>query len=268
MRMLIPVAAAALGLAPLSVSAQAPKPQAPAKPQQQQAQKPPAPPPVAPARPYKPVAVKLPVPLGDESFDAFRKEFGAIVQRKDRAALARIVASNFFWEVEDGDKADKKKSGIDNLSAAVNLAAKDGSGWEALASFAFEPTAQPIPDRAGVICSPADPVFNDAELEEVAKATGTDPGEWGFPLSDGVEVHADAKPKSPVTEKLGMYFVRVLPDMIPPASASDIPMLKIVLPSGKTGFVSADTLAPLGADQMCFIKEGTAWKIAGFIGGD
>jgi hypothetical protein len=45
-------------------------------------------------------------------------------------------------------------------------------------------------------------------------------------------------------------------------------MLKIVLPSGKTGFVSADTLAPLGADQMCFIKDGAAWKIAGFIGGD
>jgi hypothetical protein len=270
MRSLVSLAAAAVLLVPLTLAdAQTPKPAqpAPAKPQQQT--QPPAPPPVAPAKPYKVIAVKPPKPLGDAAFDAFRKQLGEIVQKKDRAALAKlVVAKDFFWEGENGDKADKKKSGIDNLAAAVNLAAKDGIGWDILGSYAAEPTAQPLPDRAGVICSPADPDFDDAELEEVAKATGTDPGEWGFPTVDGIDVRAEAKPKSEVTEKLGMHFVRVLPDMTPPASPTDIPMIKIVTPSGKTGFVSGDALSPLGNDQMCFVKDGANWKIAGFIGGD
>lgn len=270
MRVFVFMAAAAMALAPLSCAhAQAQKPaqQAPAKPQQQT--QPPAPPPVAPAKPYKTVAVKPPKPLGDASFDAFRKQLGEIVQKKDRAALAKlVVAKDFFWEAENGDKADKKKSGIDNLAAAVNLAAKDGIGWEILASYAADPTAQPMPDKAGVVCSPADPDFDDTELEEVAKATGTDPGEWGFPTVDGVEVHAEARPKSETIEKLGLHFVRVLPDMPAPSSPNDVPMIKIVTPSGKTGFVSGDALSPLGNDQMCFIKDGATWKITGFIGGD
>lgn len=270
MRIAVTVAAVALALAPLTLAhAQSSKPApAPAKPQQAQPQ-PPAPPPTAPAKPYRAVAVKLPKPLNDATFDAFRKQFGEIVQKKDRAGLAKlVVAKDFFWETEAGDKADKKKSGIDNLAAAVNLAAKDGSGWEILGSYAAEQTAQPLPDRHGVICSPADPDFDDKELEEVAKATDTDPGEWGFPLKDGIEVLAEPKPKSAVTEKLGMHFVRVLPDMPEPASANDIPMIKIVTPSGATGFVPGDALAPLGNDQMCFTKDGAGWKIAGFIGGD
>ena len=47
-----------------------------------------------------------------------------------------------------------------------------------------------------------------------------------------------------------------------------IPMLKVVTPSGKTGFVPAEALSPLGNDQLCFSKEGGGWKISGFIGGD
>jgi hypothetical protein len=44
--------------------------------------------------------------------------------------------------------------------------------------------------------------------------------------------------------------------------------MKVVTPSGKTGFVPADSLNPLGNDQVCYSKEGGAWKISGFIGGE
>ena len=269
MRFAASLAAAALTGALLTLAqAQSSKP-APTKPQTQAPQPLPPPPPIAPVKPYKPVAVRLPKPLNDASFDAFRKQLYDIVQKKDRAGLAKIVvAKDFFWEVESGDKADKKKSGIDNLAAAINLGAKDGSGWEILGSYAADPTAQPLPDKQGVVCSPADPDFDDKELEEVAKATETDPGEWGYPTADGVEVRADAKPKSEVTEKLGMHFVRVLPDMPPPASPNDIPMIKIVTPAGKTGFVPGDKLSPLGNDQLCFLKDAAGWKVAGLIGGE
>ncbi len=46
------------------------------------------------------------------------------------------------------------------------------------------------------------------------------------------------------------------------------PMLKVVTPSGKTGFVPAEALSPLGNDQLCYSKEAGGWKISGFIGGD
>ena len=45
-------------------------------------------------------------------------------------------------------------------------------------------------------------------------------------------------------------------------------MLRVVTPSGKIGFVPADAISPLGNDQLCYVKEGGGWKIAGFIGGE
>ncbi len=259
------VAVAALPLAIASAQAQSVAPGAgplqlaQAKPQQPQA---------APAKPYKPVSVKLPAPLADPSFEAFRKQLGEAATKKDRAALGKlVVAQGFFWETENGDKADKKKPGIENLATALGLARKDTDGWDMLMGYSVDPTAMPFPEKQGVICAPADPVFEDKELEDVAKATGTDPGEWGFPLADGVEVRAAAQANAAVAEKLGLHFVRVLPDMPKPAP-NQPPMLKIVTPSGKTGFIPAEMLAPLGNDQLCYVKDGDGWKIAGFIGGE
>lgn len=233
------------------------------KPQQQQQA-----PKIAPAKPYSTVAIKLPTPLNDPSFEAFRKQLGEVAQKKDRAALAKMVVSQgFFWEAESGDKADKKKSGIDNLSAAIKLSGKDAFGWDLLVGYSGDPTAAPFPGKQGVVCAPADPAFDEKALEELAKATQTDLGEWGYPLAEGVEVRAANNPKAPVLEKLGLHFIRILPDedAAPPAG-NQIPLIKVVTPSGKTGFVSADAIAPLGNDQICYIKDAAGWKITGFVG--
>ena len=90
------------------------------------------PPPAAPVKPYKPVAITPAAPFTDASFAAFRKQLGDIAEHKDRAALAKlVVAQGFFW-LQDKDLADKRKSGIDNLAKAIDLDAKDGSGWDVL----------------------------------------------------------------------------------------------------------------------------------------
>lgn len=219
----------------------------------------------APAKPYKKVSVTLPAPFVDPSLDAFRKQLGDIAQRKDRAALAALIVSKgFFWERENDDGADEKKSGIDNFAAATGLDAKDGSGWEFLADYATEPTAIPVGDRKDLVCSPAVPSFNEDDLLEAVKATETDLNEWGFPLKDGIEARETPKPDSKVVEKLGMHFVRVMFDNAPQESADS--MLRIVTPSGKLGFIPAEALSPLGIDQLCYLKEGDAWKIAGYVG--
>jgi hypothetical protein len=218
---------------------------------------------VAPAKPYKAIAVTAPAAVKDPGLDALRKQMADVAKSKDKAALGRlIVAKDFFWETEKGDTADKKKSGIDNLSKAIGLDGKDANGWEAISAYAAEPNVAAMQGRPNVACAPAEPTFNDQALEEAVKATGTDPGDWGYTVVPNVEVRAAAKKDAPVTEKLSQQLIRVMMD----PNAADQSFLRIVPPSGKVGFISADALAPLGSDQLCFVKEGAAWKISGFVG--
>src|SRR6185295_5871812 len=224
---------------------------------------PPAQPPAAAAKPYKPVSIAAPAAIADPSFEAFRKQLGAVASKKDRKALAGLVAPNFFWM---GEKADKKKPSVENLAKAIQLDGKEAPGWEMLGAAAGDPTGTPFPDRKDTICSPADPTFNAQEFEALVKSTGTEDGDWAYPTQTGLDVHAGPQPNSPVVEKLGLHFVRVMEDNAPGNQQS--PMLKVVTPSGKTGFVPAEALSPLGSDQLCFSKEGAGWKISGFIGGD
>ena len=224
----------------------------------------------APVKPYQPVATTLPVTINDASFEAFRRQLGEIAIRKDTTGLKRlVVAQGFFWKGEKGEKADKNKSAFDNLAAAVQLDAKDGAGWDQLASYAFDPTAAPVATVKDVICSPADPVFNDQEFESLLKATQTDLEEWGYPLINGIEVRSGRQANAAVIETLGLHFLRVLADESAASMApSQLPTLQVATPSGKTGFVPAFALAPLGNDQLCYRKESDGWKISGYIGGD
>jgi hypothetical protein len=78
------------------------------------------PPPPAKPAPYKIVAIKPPQPINDARLETLRKQIGEAVQKKDRAALAKlVVAQGFFWERENGDRADKRKSGADNLGTGL-----------------------------------------------------------------------------------------------------------------------------------------------------
>lgn len=216
--------------------------------------------------PYTALKVSPPKPPTDASLAAFRSELTAIAQKKDRPALAKLVlVQGFFWMKEDGNAAGKK-TGIEALATALSLAAKDGSGWDRLSEFAADETAAPFPDRPNTVCSPSGPDFNAQDLEKLAEATKTDVSDWGFTSTEGGEVRASAAPNAPVIEKLGMQFVWVMPDMAPNASQD---FMRIVTPSGKVGFVPAETINPPDSDQLCYGKDATgAWKIVGMIGGE
>jgi len=225
------------------------------------------PPPPPPIKPYQPVAVQPPPAFDDPSFVAFRKQLADVAAKKDRAGLGHmIVAQNFFW-VQDHDLADKRKAGIDNLAKAINLDAKDGSGWQVVAGYADEPTAAELPQQKGVICAPADPVIDPKAFEALGKETGTDPSEWAYPTNGSVDVHAAAQSSSPVIDKLGMILIRVLPDTAQPADPNEPFLLHVATPAGKSGYVDAQELSPLGGDEMCYTKDASGWKIAGYLGG-
>lgn len=253
-------AATIVTLAPASGLAQGQLPQPP------QGFQPPPPAPPAPVKPYKPVAVTPAGSYSDPGFAAFRKKLAAAAQSKDRAVLAQlVVAQGFFW-VQDKDIADPKKSGIDNLAKAIGLDNPNGPGWDILSSAAADDTLAEVPQNQGLFCAPAPPTFDPRAFQTLVGQTGTDPSDWGYPAGDGVEVRATADPKAPVTGKLGMYFVRVLPDSAP-ANAAAPPSLHVALPSGKTGFVAVDDILPLASDQICYTKDASGWKITGYIGG-
>jgi hypothetical protein len=216
--------------------------------------------------------VTLPQSYNDPGFEAFRKELGDIARRKDRAALAtKTVVEGFFWIGDKGDKTNKRESRINNLAAAIGLDNQDGLGWEILADAADEATLEPIPDKNGVMCSPAVPVFDQRAAEQAAKATGTQPGDWAFPAKGSLDVHVAGNTSSPVIEKVGSVLVRILPDgPLPGAGDAPLPQpgsyfVRIVTPSGKVGYVQDDTISALDNDRLCFVKDAVGWKITGYI---
>jgi hypothetical protein len=217
--------------------------------------------------PYKPVVITLPAPLNDPSFDVFRKQLAALAQKKDRAGLAPLVAASFFWVPEEADLADKKKPGIDNLAKALSLDGADAIGWDAIAAYAAETTIMADPQRTGVFCAPAEPSYDDKAADELANTTQTDASDWGFPIRDGIEVRSAAKPDAPVVDKLGLYLVRILADDSP-ANAVMATSVKVMSSSGKIGYVPIDSVLPIGGEQLCYVKEASGWKIAGFLGGE
>jgi hypothetical protein len=236
--------------------------QGPAQPQQPPAvQAAPAP------KPYATIAVKVAPPPADPSFAAFRKQLGDIASKKDRGGLARlVVAKDFFWDTDAGDKADKKKSGLDNLGAALGgFSGQEAAGWETLEAAAAEPSAEPHGERKNVMCAPAVPQFDEQAFEKAVQDTGSDPGEWGYPVAEGVEVRASAAANAPAIERLALVLVRVLPDE---SATQEVPFVRIVTPTGRTGYVPLDAIAALASDQICYLKDGAAWKITGYIGGE
>jgi len=221
----------------------------------------------APPKPYKPVAVAPAAPANDPSFDAFRKQLADIAKKKDKSALGQIVvAQGFFWEGESGDQADKKKSSIENLAAAIALDDKQGIGWDSLNAAAQEPTLEAYGDKQGVMCAPASPKFDEKAFDELTKDTQTDVSEWGIPIKAGIEVRGAAQANAPVIDKLTANLIRVLPDESTSSAGGPPPaFLRVVLPSGKVGYAPVDAIAPMASDQICYQKDGNNWKIVGYV---
>src|SRR6202011_393593 len=144
----------------------------------------------------------------------------------------------------------------------------DAQGWDVLAQAADDPTLEPLPDHAGVMCGPAGPQIDGQAFEALLKRTGTDPGDWAFPLAPNLEVRSAAQPNAPVIEKLGLHLIRVIAEPQPANAQTPPTFVRVVTPSGKTGFVAIDGISPIGFDQLCYVKDASGWKITGFEAAD
>ena len=130
-------------------------------------------------------------------------------------------------------------------------------------SYTDDPTASPSPAFKGSICAPAEPRYDAAAFNQLLKTTQSDQSEWSYTLAAGTEVRDKPHNGAAVIDKFGTIFVRVAPDNGTASAAYQ----RIIVPSGKAGYVAADAVAPIGNDQLCYVKDDGAWKIGGYVGG-
>ena len=224
-----------------------------------------------PPKSYGAVPLTLPRPLADAGLEAFRKELAATVKRRSKADLIKLVVpQGFFWEGDFGGSFEAAKSSADNFVRAFHFDHEGGDTWDRLAAVTAERAASRHPARRGVICAPGEPVYNDAALEKLYDATGTHGLDWAYPRAASTPVRTAPQASAAVMETLKLHFVRKLDD--PAADNDPNPLLniwaRVVMPSGKTGFVAPGSLTTLYVERLCYGKDTRGrWRITGYIGG-
>jgi hypothetical protein len=224
-----------------------------------------------PPKPYGAVALTLPRPLADASFEAFRKELAAIVKRRSQADLLNLVVEKgFFWERDFGGSFEADKSAADNFTRAFHFGREIGDTWERLAAIAAERAVSRHETRRGLVCAPGEPIYNRAALDRLYDATNTDGLDWAYPRAASTPVRIVPQPNAALMDTLKLHFVRTLghsgPENDPDPLANH--WAQVVMPSGKTGYVPPASLTTLLVERLCFGKDARGrWRTAGYVGG-
>jgi hypothetical protein len=220
-----------------------------------------------PPKPYQPVAIKRPAALDTADFIAFRSALTAAAKGRVYAELAALVnPQGFFWDRDFERRFDPRKPAVDNLATAVALERGGGAGWETLAAFAAEATAEPLASRPGVICAPAHPGYDAIAFSRMLDATYTTDADWAFPRLDRAPVRAAPHTEAPQLGDVGIHFVRLLGFESPGPVPAIKSWARIALPDGRLGFVPPGSLAPLTGERLCYVKDALgAWRIAGYV---
>jgi len=219
---------------------------------------------------YTPVAITLPAPPADPSFAAFRLAIAAAAKRRLYADLEALVQpQGFFWDRDFGNGFDPRKPATDNLAMAISLEHRDGAGWDRLAAFAAETSAEPLGSRPGVVCAPARPDYDAVAFSKLLDASYTTEADWAYPLAGATPVRAAPRTGARGWCRLAPHFVRLLglegPDG--EGAAARNRWARIVLPDGKAALAPPGSLSLLAVERLCYIKDMVAgWRIAGFIG--
>src|SRR6266508_3103234 len=219
-------------------------------------------------KPYRVVAVTPAQTFNEPGFQSFRAELAEMLRKRVYPHISRyVVAQGFFWDGDFDGEFDPLRSGAENLANAVKLERGAGSGWGRLIALAMEASAAPSPSRPGVVCAPANPTFDDVEFARLLDTTGTNTRDWVYPRVPGLE--ARPAPSSPIVERLGMHFVRLMRDDAATASSpGGSKLTRIVLPAGRIAFVATDAVRSLRTDRLCYGKDISGrWHIVGYVAG-
>ena len=218
------------------------------------------------SKPYAPVAITRPPPFEDAGLQTFRAMLALVAKSRVYTELAPIVVSQgFFWGRDFGQHYDPRRPAVDNLAAAILLESGNGEGWNALAAFASDASAEPLESRPGVLCAPASPGYDSVEFSRLLDLTDTNVSDWAYPRDDATPVRAAPRPDAAEAGTLGAHLVRLLG---PNGNAAPgrKPWTRVAMPDGKIGYVAPDHLISLAGIRLCYVKDpADRWRIAGVI---
>jgi hypothetical protein len=216
----------------------------------------------------------------DPAFEKMRQELVAAVEKKDSAALFALLGPTFGWTFQGAwsDDFDMGRDALHNFKVAFGFRAAgrdqdggvdDGPYWTSLGAYARSERYY-RPSKAGnLVCTPvaatpaSERAFQDANQR---LGSADDPVEWYFTFAETPVAKAPRDTGAPVA-KVGKVALPLLNSHPPgsedrPGSATH---LEVLLPSGKSGWVSAAAAIALVADRLCFAKLPSGdWKIAAY----
>jgi hypothetical protein len=215
----------------------------------------------------------------DAAFKKMHAAFAGAVAKKDQAALSDLVAPMFFWTV-DGAPADGLelgRSAIDNFKVVFGFRApgKDEDGgvvngpfWDALEGFAGLSTFYTANDAGSLVCGPLGADIVDPQAFEQARKkveTGDEAVDWYFTLRETAVAKAPGDTGAPIAKVgvVAMPLIGAFPAATQGQPAPQITHVEVLLPSGKSGWVPANSVLPMVTDRLCFAKTPKGeWKLA------
>lgn len=229
--------------------------------------------------PYPEVKVQIPEQYKpDAAFARLQKSLPDAVAGKNAEALFALVGPTFVWLQQDeiADQFDFGGDALQNFKVLfgfreagkhVDGGVKDGPYWDDLAAFAANTEFQRASDT--LVCGPMIAIAADQDAFDQArqKIGADDSTEWYFTLGDTI---VTASPGGGATVgKVGQVALPLL-DEYPQAregsaQAPAITHRKVLLPSGKSGWIPASAALLLTPDRLCFATTASGdWKIAEF----
>ena len=229
--------------------------------------------------PYPEVKVKVePIYKPDAAFATMRSAMAQAVAQKDSNALFTLIAPTFVWTLQ-GQLAGELNLGRDPLhnfkvvfgfralDADVDGGVENGPFWATLAAITEDGTFYQSEDSGNLVCSPAAAeVTDDAIFEQARKKIegGDEEVEWYFTLAE-ISIDKSPNDKAAPIASIGQVALPVL--SVYPTSQGSGPRpathFEVLLPSGKSGWVSASAVRPLVTDRLCYARSPSGdWRIA------
>lgn len=229
--------------------------------------------------PYPEVKIQIPEQYKpDAAFAKLQKSLSDAVAGKNAQALFALVGPTFVWLQQDeiADQFDLGSDALANFKVLFGFreagkrtdgGVKDGPYWDDLAAFAANTKFQKVTDN--LVCGPMTAIVLDQDAFDQArqKIGADDSTEWYFTLGDTTVTAGPGSGAS--VGKIGQVALPLL-DEYPQApegsaAAPAITYRKVLLPSGKSGWIPASAALLLAPDRLCYAMTASGeWKIAEF----
>ncbi len=212
--------------------------------------------------PYPEVKVEAPPPFRhDPALDAMRKSLAAVVQRKDAKALFALVSPDFTWTADGDPPSNSIRSGTPCIisrspSVFVPSARKKTAAARRHSGFCSR-TRSLIPRSRRRTITRTSPAARSRRTSTRTRATAPNKHrgrrrgvEWVYTLK---EIALTEKPTGGGTVAKVSNAALPVVSRYPaarPGETVTVSFYEVLLPSGKTGWIDADGVDPVGIDRF------------------